>query len=743
MAFTLFLWWGLLSALGAAGWLLLLALGWREPPSLAAWARPMALLALSWGVWLLGQLIAVPVALALVTGVLLLAGACVGWCRWARVRATLAEHWRALLWGEALFALTAAWTVWMRGRAPGIAHTEQPMDMAFLASCAHATQLPPADPWLAGEPVSYYYLGYLLWGLMARVTGTAPTAAYNLALAATAGLATQALYGLLWWLLASETRLQGAARCRWAALGAMAIMATGNLVLLAESLRAVGVLSSNAARWLGVPGLAEAPVTGRLIPEGNAWWRASRPWLDTALPGHNGTIIAEFPAFSLALGDLHPHWMALPFAVSVAGLALSAGVERGRWLRVAVAGWACGAVALVNGWELPTLLALLILGQLWSARIGRSSWRSTLALSGLGVAAALLPHLSFWLTLDSQMSGLRVAWFAKTPLRSYLLVFGSWLLPLSVWLWRERHVARRVGRWWLFWLLLPVLAVAVVGGVGRLVLSVVSLARGAALGLLLSLGLAIVAARLWTRPADYHAETLLLVFIGLGLCYAVEAFFLGDLFGSRMNTVFKFYAQAWWLLGAGAVVAITSLLHGASGPEGGAGWPRAVAGVTFALWVCLAGYPLLTIPEKGFAWSLDALAAESPATAEAVGWLREHARAQDVLLTASGVDYDPASSRLATLSGVPTVLGWPQHERQWGRDAALIEERERDIATAYRSADAQERGAILRRYAVTWVWLGPAEQAQYGEGALAPGRWAPWCTLAWARDGQQLWHCRP
>jgi len=218
---------------------------------------------------------------------------------------------------------------------------------------------------------------------------------------------------------------------------------------------------------------------------------------------------------------------------------------------------------------------------------------------------------------------------------------------------------------------------------------------------------------------------------------------LGDLFGSRMNTVFKFYAQAWWLLGASAVVAVASLWRVASAAEGGAGGQRGVAMATLALWACLASYPLLTVPQKGATWSLDALAAESPATVEAVAWLREHAQAQDVLLTAPGVDYDPAGSRLATLSGVPTVLGWPQHERQWGRDAALLAERERDIATAYRSADERERGAILRRYGVTWVWLGPAEQAQYGKEALASERWAPWCALAWAKDGQQLWHCRP
>ena len=48
--------------------------------------------------------------------------------------------------------------------------------------------------------------------------------------------------------------------------------------------------------------------------------------------------------------------------------------------------------------------------------------------------------------------------------------------------------------------------------------------------------------------------------IGLALVYAPEFVFLRDNFGTRMNTVFKFYYQAWLLFGlAGGYTAIVAL----------------------------------------------------------------------------------------------------------------------------------------------------------------------------------------
>ena len=105
---------------------------------------------------------------------------------------------RELLAAEAAsFVLFAAY-VWLRGYTPQILGTEKPMDVAFLASSARTTTIPPPDPWFAGEPINYYYLGYLIHGAIGRVSSVPAEIGFNLALATTFSITVVAAFGVAW-----------------------------------------------------------------------------------------------------------------------------------------------------------------------------------------------------------------------------------------------------------------------------------------------------------------------------------------------------------------------------------------------------------------------------------------------------------------------------------------------------------------------------------------------------------------
>src|SRR5690606_35056642 len=88
--------------------------------------------------------------------------------------------------------------VWFRGFTPDILNTEKPMDVALLASSARGGMMPPLDPWFAGQPINYYYLGYLVHGSVARMAGISAPVAFNLALATIFSMTAVTSFGVAW-----------------------------------------------------------------------------------------------------------------------------------------------------------------------------------------------------------------------------------------------------------------------------------------------------------------------------------------------------------------------------------------------------------------------------------------------------------------------------------------------------------------------------------------------------------------
>jgi len=70
-------------------------------------------------------------------------------------------------------------------------------------------------------------------------------------------------------------------------------------------------------------------------------------------------------------------------------------------------------------------------------------------------------------------------------------------------------------------------------------------------------------------------------------------------------------------------------------------------------------------------------------------------------------------ARVATLSGQPTVLGWPGHEGQWRGGYEEVGSREQDIRTLYETADWETALEIIQRYNIRFIFLGDLEMRTY------------------------------
>ncbi len=363
MLLTLALWLVALEAMA----LVAAPLAWRAfsrmPAGWWAFSKPLGLLLVGLATWAIGLTHTLPnsrwsvlVALALV--------ALVAWLPvrrqlhelWAQVR----EHSGPVLTAELVLVSVLVGVALLRASVPGIGHTEQTSDLMFLSAVTTSPHYPPTDAWMAGEPVSYYYLGYLFIGALTLLTGVSVGVGYTLGMATVGALGAVAAFGLA----SSLVRLARGSQDGAALAGVAAVfllLIASNLEGVLELLRAGGGGTAGFWGWVGIEGLsADAPAPG-WHPDGFWWWfKASR-----VVPG----AISEFPAFSLVLGDLHPHVLSLGFlllavAASVQlvlqpGL-LRRGALRQHWGLVLVALTSAGALGAINLWDLPLSAALVV-----------------------------------------------------------------------------------------------------------------------------------------------------------------------------------------------------------------------------------------------------------------------------------------------------------------------------------------------------------------------------------------------
>jgi YYY domain-containing protein len=206
---------------------------------------------------------------------------------------------------------------------------------------------------------------------------------------------------------------------------------------------------------------------------------------------------------------------------------------------------------------------------------------------------------------------------------------------------------------------------------------------------------------------------LLLITLGILLVLGPEFLYLRDNFGFRINTIFKFYYQAWIVLSLAVAYGAAVLFKNLRGAA------NVIFSIFFAL-VLMVGlvYPVLGVFSKTngfnppFDFTLDdfdRVQRETPDEAAAMLWLRS--APDGVVAEAVGGAYS-SYARVSIYTGLPTVLGWGNHEGQW-RDYALQGSREQDIEVLYSTPDWTIAQDILKRYNIRYVYVGNLEHVTY------------------------------
>ncbi|HEX7433956.1 MAG TPA: DUF2298 domain-containing protein, partial [Anaerolineaceae bacterium] len=452
------------------------------------------------------------------------------------------------------------------------------------------------------------------------------------------------------------------------------------------------------------------------------------------------------------------------------------------WERVLFSGVILGSLLFLNTWDFPIYAFIIVLAMLIGAGsvLGSALFKRPaplLAWAGAVLGLSLLFYLPFFTTFQSQAGGFMPNLLYPTRFQQTVVMFGPVLVLASLLIAVLAIRNRKRIHWKAAWIgglgillglglfaggftLLAALTSEPVNLVDpafytlplretlsllaqrRLVDSLTALYAAAVVGLCAGLIVGVIApvrvrpgdaptpAEMQDKPAPTGGHgaflanpglwmAVLMVLTGALLLIGPEFVYLRDNFGTRMNTLFKFYFQVWVLWGTASAFGLAYLLETARRP----GWKIGL-GLVSAL-TLLAG--LIYLPaglvSKTTAFSsaptLDGMAYFAKDDADdwaAIQWLTQNVAGNPVILEGTRGAYwlEGRSSRISMATGLPTVMGWANHEGQWrGKDFGQVAGREGDIRTIYQSRDWAQTESLLNQYQVRYIIVSPLEKDWY------------------------------
>jgi YYY domain-containing protein len=231
---------------------------------------------------------------------------------------------------------------------------------------------------------------------------------------------------------------------------------------------------------------------------------------------------------------------------------------------------------------------------------------------------------------------------------------------------------------------------------------------------------------------------LLLIGAGAALVLIPEFVYLRDNFSTRINMIFKLWYQTWAIWGIASVYAIWSLLSEVRVPQqmyqsvlrGAFGVATAIL-VLLGFWYTPSAVYSRMVVDGGHSAGVNRITLDgSPSL---LGYSEDDLKAVACLKSLSTNDstnlaeamqdvaYNSRFGRISALSGIPTLIGWPNHQRQWRGTTydSAAGTRLTDIDLIYKATDLNEVRGLINRYGIDYIFVGQTERTTFEQTALA------------------------
>lgn len=589
------------------------------------------------------------------------------------------------------FALFLLFT-YIRGFKPEAYGTEKFMDYGFMTSMMRSEYMPPQDFWFSGTKLNYYYVGQYMAVFLTKISGVSVKVGYNLALMMMGALAFILPYSLVYNITAKFMDIKNK-KYRFLPLISGLLGGTGVCI--------AGNMHYPVYKWLE-PDIRK--FFGIKASTKSYWFPDATRFIGYNPSTHDKTI-HEFPCYSFVLGDLHAHVINIMFVLTVLGILFAwLCARRARkdmslpiWKEVLnpaviMISFFIGLFHTTNFWDFPIYFVVSGAIILFTNMIVYNFRGKALGVTALQGAFVIcfseLICLPFTWNFEQISTNICLC-VAHTPLNQLIILWG---LPFFV-------------------------------VIAFLCFTIGNYFRGQ------KEETSSVHTSHVSRLAQYMMtltdSDLFIITIGLcavGLVLIPEIIYVQDIYSGdykRANTMFKLTYQAFIMFGICFGFVLTRLLaYGETRRQKKA----AVAGlILFSLSVCYvqnavhSWYGNIFIAKNYQGLNCTSFLQTTDSFKDDVGaidWLNDNVKGTPVVLEANGDSYTDYE-RVSAMTGLPTVLGWRTHEWLWKGDTRLLDARAADIQNIYTSTDKTVVQNLLKKYNVTYIYVGKLEQDKF------------------------------
>lgn len=610
------------------------------------------------------------------------------------------KKWPIFLAEEIIFLLGIIFWAFIKSHGPDIHGLEKFMDFGFVNSILRSSYFPPKDMWFTPHPINYYYFGHLVTAVLTKISFISPSITYNLMLSTlfsfTFSLPFSIGANLIYFLFLKENENQNNKRLNVSNIITIVFsgLLTGFLTSLSGNLQTIYAFFKNFIGEKPVPfwHLVFSPFT---FP--NSYWYPNA----TRFIHHT---IHEFPSYSFVVSDLHGHVLDIPVVLLVLAIFLNGFKNITKNIKIQLLifiSFILAVMYMTNAWD--GIIYFIFAGILFLGLVFHSSYISSekklslfnavkyLLILGIGFFVFMLP---FSINFKPFVSGIGVLCAPEFLIN---------LDKIGPFLFETGHCQK--SPWWQIITLHGFFYFFVFSFIFFIISKIKIKDSYIKIKNIL--------------PSDGYI--LILIIISTLLVILPEIIYVKDIYPDhyRANTMFKLTYQEFIMLSiASSYVLVRFILNFKKNIKKNKLFIPYFL-FTVVLLTMIFSYPFFSVGsyfnELKINYGLDGITYIKnlyPQDYSAITWINKNIKDQPVILEAQGDSYTDYA-RISSNTGLPTVLGWTVHEWLWRGTYDIPAPRISEIQTLYESADVNTVKDLIRKYKISYVYIGALEIQKY------------------------------